>query len=130
MSRPAYRSVLWAENMRVILAAIGIVVFANSCLAAEFAKGATRQVKPNSIWLQDAAEFAHWQGLKKSGDAAALDAYQEKMLSSREAWQFLTQLDVKVLSYDKKRKQVSVKMLTPGRFEGEDWLLDVDSFVP
>src|ERR1700743_522481 len=113
--------------MRIILAAVAVVVFAGNCFAAQFVKGATLEVKPNLIWFQDAGELAQWQSLKKSGDAAALAAYQEKMLSSREAWQFLKPLSVKVLKFDKKRKQVSVEMLTPGRLQGEDWLLDADS---
>jgi hypothetical protein len=116
--------------MRIILAAIAVVIMASSSFAAEFAKGATRNVKPNSIWFQDADELAQWQSLKRGGDAAAFSAYEEKMLSSREAWQFIPQLSVKVLSYDSKRKQVSVEMLTPGRLQGEDWVLDAGSFAP
>jgi hypothetical protein len=105
-------------------------MLASSCSAAQFVNGATAQVKPDSIWFQKPAELAQWQRLKNGGNAAAMTAYQEKMLSEREAWEFLNPLSVKVLGYYKRRRQVSVKMLTPGRFEGEDWILDADSFAP
>jgi hypothetical protein len=61
-------------------------------LPGEIQKGATMQVKPNSIWFQDVAMLTHWQRLKKSGDAAALASYQDSALSHRDAWQFTNQL--------------------------------------
>ena len=76
--------------MRVILLAIAAIAFTGNCLAAEFVKGATLEVKPNLIWFQDAGELAQWQSLKKSGDAAALAAYQDargKIKLSRETLQ-------------------------------------------
>jgi hypothetical protein len=119
------------QNMtRRTFAAIAIAVlassvtFTNSSFATDLVKGATVQVKANSIGFQNSADLARWQHVKASGNAAALTGYQDAMLSSRQAWQFLAPLSVRVLGYDKKWQSVSVKMLTPGRFEGEDWLLE------
>jgi hypothetical protein len=83
--------------------------------AAEIRKDSTAQVNPNSIWFQDAAKFAHWRALKTSGDSAALEAYQQKALAARDAWQFTTQLSVKVLSYATGKNRVRVELMTPGR---------------
>jgi hypothetical protein len=107
-----------------ILAALGIGSF-----AGEIRKGATMQVKPNSIWFQDTAKLTRWQQLKKSGDSTALTSYQDKALSHRDAWQFTKQLTVKILSYEPGKNQVNVEMKTPGRMLGSTWLLDADALV-
>ena len=60
----------------LILPTLGV-----GCFAAEIRKGATMQVKPDSIWFEDAAKLTRWQELKKGGDAAALASYQEDALS-------------------------------------------------
>jgi hypothetical protein len=106
------------------LLALGIASF-----AAEIRKGATMQVKPNSIWFQDAAKLARWQQLKKSGNSKALASYQNDVLSNRDAWQFTKSLTVKILSYEPEKKQVNVEMKTPGRMLGSKWLLDTDALV-
>jgi hypothetical protein len=109
-------------------AALPLAVALNiASFAGEIRKGATTQVKPNSIWFEDAAKSAHWQQLKKSGDAAALTSYQDEVLSHRDAWQFINQLTVKILSHERGKNQVKVEMKTPGRLIGSTWFLDADA---
>ncbi len=105
------------------------VTFATTALAADIRAGAVMQVKANSIWFDEAADLAKWQELKKSGDAAALAAYEKDKLGSREAWQFLNPLAVKVLTYRPQANQVEVKMKTKGRFEGLKMYLDADALA-
>jgi hypothetical protein len=88
------------------------------------------QVKPNSIWFQDSGRLAHWQELRKSGNAKALASYQNEALSQRAAWQFTEQLTVKILSFKSGKKQVNVEVKTPGRLLNSKWLLDADALVP
>ena len=87
------------------------------------------EVKPNSIWFQDAAKLARWQQLKKSGNSKALASYQNDLLSNRDAWQFTKPLTVQILSYEPGKKQVNVEMKTPGRMLGSKWFLDTDALV-
>jgi hypothetical protein len=101
-----------------LLVALGIASF-----AAEIRKGATMQVKPNSVWFQE------WQQLKKSGNSKALAAYQNAALSHRDAWQFAKQLTVKIVSYESAKKQVNVEMKSPGRMLGSKWWLDAGALV-
>jgi hypothetical protein len=115
--------------MRACLALLTGVLLATAALSANIKPGATMQVKPNSIWFDEAAQLARWQELKKSGDAAALAAYQDQMLGRRDAWQFINSLKVKIIDLDAKTGQVHVKMLTPGRFVGLDMFLDRDALV-
>ena len=72
-------------TMRASLARIMLLAFSVASSAAEVRRGATMEVKPNSIWFSELSEFTHWQRLKKSGNAEAVAAYQKDMLSSREA---------------------------------------------
>jgi hypothetical protein len=116
-------------SMRVVLALLVLVASSVSSLAGEIRKGATMQVKPNSIWFEDSALLTKWQQLKKSGDAAALASYQEQVLSQRDAWQFINQLTVKVLSHKPKQSQVNVEMQGPGRLVGTKWFLDAGALV-
>jgi hypothetical protein len=97
--------------------------------AGEIRTGATMQVKPNSIWFQDAAQLTRWQQLKKGGDLKALASYQDKVLSNRDAWQFINELTVKILGYERGKNQVNVEMKTEGRMLGTKWLLDADALV-
>jgi hypothetical protein len=114
------RAVLWAA-----ICCLGVsLVF-----AAGIRTGATMQVKHDSIWFQTSAELTRWQQLKKVGDAAAFASYQAKLLSSRDAWQFTTQLTVKVLAHDLGKNQVNVEMLTAGRMLGSTWFIDADALV-
>ena len=87
-------------------------------------------VKPNSIWFQDAAALKQWQRLKKSGHAKALTSYQEKLLGERDAWQFTNPLNVKIISYDSATNQVHVEMRTPGRMLNTNWYLDAAALAP
>jgi hypothetical protein len=98
-------------------------------LAGEIRTGATIEVKPNSIWFQDAAKLAHWQQLRKSGDAPALATYQHEVLSNRDAWQFTKPLTAKILGYEPETSQVNVEMDTPGRLQGSTWVLDADALA-
>jgi len=113
----------WFRILSVLLAS------AIASFAGEIQKGATVQVKADSIWFQKARELSHWQRIKKSGDSKALAAYQEKEMGERDAWQFGNQLTVKIISYDAATNQVHVKMLTPGRMIGTDWFLDAGALV-
>jgi len=105
------------------------MTFAFACSGAVIQKGATVQVRANSIWFQDASALAHWQALKRSGKAKALSAYQEKMLSQRDAWQFVNKLTVKVLSYNSGKHQINVQMTDPGRMLGTKWWLDTGALL-
>jgi hypothetical protein len=120
--------------MRAFLSAfLGLLVLAASAagaLAGEIRKGAIVQVKPDSIWFQDAAKLASWQKLAKSGDAAALASYQDRVLARREAWQFSAPLPVKILSPRLAANRVRVEMTTEGRMRGSKWLLDASALAP
>ena len=98
--------------------------------AGEIRKGATMQVKPNSIWFEDAAQLTRWKQLKKDRNSRALKSYQDKVLSSREAWQFINELTVEILTYEPRQNQVNVEMKTPGRMLGTTWWLGADALVP
>jgi hypothetical protein len=106
-----------------------LLSFASSALAADIRAGAIMQVTPNSIWFDEAADLAKWQALKKAGDAAALAAYEKDRLGSRNAWQFINPLTVKVLTYQSQTNQVEVEMKTKGRFEGLHMFLDAGALV-
>ena len=110
--------------MLFVLAVISTVA------AAEIHKGATMQVKVNSIWFQDAGKFDHWQNLERSGNSAEAASYQENALSHRDAWQFLKPLTVKILAYEPAKHRVNVEMQTPGRMLGSTWFLDPNALEP
>ncbi len=93
-------------------------------LAGEIQNGATLEVKPNSIWFEDADKLAKWQQTRNSGDSRAFASYQDQILSEREAWQFVNPLTVKVLGFEPGKSQVKVEMTTPGRLLGSTWFLD------
>src|ERR1700722_8846040 len=105
------------------------LALAIASLAGEIRKGATMEVKANSIWFQEVKDLVHWQQLKKNGNSNALADYQEKLLSNRDAWQFTNPLTVKVVSYDAAKHQVKAEMETPGRMQGTKWFLDSDALV-
>ena len=115
--------------MRAYLIPFILVASGFGSFAGEIRKGATIEVKPNSIWFQETANLTHWQQLKKSGDSAALASYQEEVLSHRDAWQFTKQLTVRILNYEPGKNQVNVEMKTAGRLLGSTWLLDADALV-
>lgn len=105
----------------------GLVVLGASSFAAELRTGSIMHVTPNSIWFQDANQLARWQKLKKGGDAAALEAYEKKVLGSRDAWQFIYEMEVKIIKVERAKHRVNVEMKTEGRMEGTTWLLDPDA---
>jgi len=98
---------------------------ASSSIAGEIQVGGTFEVKANSMWFEDVAELERWQRRRKHGDAKALRSYQDKVLSRRDAWQFVNALTVKIISLDRGKHRVKVEMTTPGRFLGSTWFLDI-----
>jgi hypothetical protein len=115
--------------MRAFFVLIALLVWNVACVAGEIRAGATMQVKPNSIWFDDLAKFTRWQKLKKSGDSEAFASYQKERLSQRDAWQFIDQLTVKILGYERRNNRVDVEMKTEGRFLGSKWHLEPDALV-
>lgn len=113
--------------LRVVLAVLLLAAATAGAFAGPIRKGAIVQVKPNSIWFDEAAQLTHWQELKKGGDAAAVTAYQEQMLGQRNAWQFVKPLKVKILRYEAATSQVNVEMKTAGRLQGTSWWLDASA---
>lgn len=113
--------------MRAYLALFALVALSSAAFAGEISKGATMQVKADSIWFEKAVGLTEWQKRKKSGDPAAFASYQDKLLSSRKAWQFLKPLTVKILKFSPGTNQVSVEMQTPGRFSGTTWFVDASA---
>jgi hypothetical protein len=116
------------KSSPVILSLVLALAIASS--AGEIRKGATMEVKANSIWFQEVKDLTRWQQLKKNGNSKALTAYEEKVLGDRDAWQFLKPLTVNVIRYDAAKHQVNVEMKTPGRMLGTKWFLDSDAVVP
>lgn len=92
-------------------------------------KGATVQIKPNSIWFSEAANLTHWQQLKKSGNARALSNFEGDVLSQRDAWQFTRPLSVRILRYEIPKKRVKVEMLSEGRMAGTKFWLDAEAVM-
>lgn len=111
-------------GLLVLIACLGMSL----AFAGEIRKGATIEVKPNAIWFQDAAKLTRWQQLKKSSESKAV-SYQDELLAKRAAWQFIKPLTVKILSYDSRKKQVNVEMMTAGRMLGSRWVLDADALA-
>ena len=106
----------------LFVVALSVVSF-----AGEIRSGATRQVKPNSIWFEDVAKITKWQDLKKSGDSAAFTSYQTEALSERDAWRFTSPLTVKILGHEPAKNQINVEMTSPGRLLGSTWFLDMEA---
>jgi hypothetical protein len=115
--------------MRAFFVLIALLAWNVVCVAGEIRAGATIEVKPNSIWFDDLAQFTRWQQLKKSGDSNALASYQKERLSQRDAWQFINQLTVKILRYEPRKNRVNVEMKAEGRFLGSKWYLEPDALV-
>ena len=116
--------------MRTYFALLIGALLTTTALADAIKPGATMQVKPNTVWFDEAAQLARWHHLQASHDAKALAAYQDKMLGQRDAWQFVYQLRVKVLGYDASKHEAHVRMLTEGRFVGLDFYIDADALTP
>jgi len=115
--------------IRAYVALLVLLAGSVGALAVEIRIGSTMTVKPNSIWFQDEAMLTHWQKLRKSGNKAALNSYQEQKLHVRDAWQFLSSVDVKVLGYTPRTNQVSVETLSEGRMQGTHWVLDAGTLM-
>jgi len=106
-----------------------LTIICMGAASAGIKKGATMQVKANSIWFQEVAKFDHWQNLKRSGNSEAAASYQENALSHRDAW-LLKPLTVKILVYEPTKHRVNVEMKTPGRMLGTTWFLDTEALEP
>jgi len=115
--------------MRTFFLLIALFAWNVACAAGEIRPGATMEVKPNSIWFDDLAQFTRWQQLRKSGDSKALASYQKERLSQRDAWRFINQLTIKILGYEPRKNRVNVEMKTEGRFLGSKWYLEADALV-
>lgn len=115
--------------MRTLLTACILSALISPAFAGDVRVGVAAQVKPNSIWFENAADLTRWQALKARGNAKAAAAFQDQRLRRREAWQFLSPLDVKILAYRPKTHQVEVEMTTAGRMQGTTWRLDSEALV-
>jgi hypothetical protein len=115
--------------MRAYLALVILLALGSACLSGDLQVGATVQVKANPIWFEEAAQLAQWQAVRKRGNAKSFAAYEKKVLRAREAWQFITQLPVKILSYEPQQKRVHFQMQADGRLAGSEWFLDPDALV-
>jgi hypothetical protein len=114
-------------RLYVFLMLLVLIASAAAAVAGPVRKGAVMEVKPSSIWFQEAAALTHWQELTKSGNETALTSYQQQVLSQREAWQFLKPLKVKILRYEPAANQINVEMRTVGRLQGTTWWLDASA---
>lgn len=114
----------WLRLLAISAAVLLLALLGRAAFSGEIRAGATVEAKANSFWFEDAAKFAQWQKLKAGGDAKALAAFEEEALSARDAWQFASELSVKVLSYEPEESRVNVEMLTPGRMQGTTWFVD------
>jgi hypothetical protein len=115
------------QRLCIFLTLLILVAATTLAVAAPIRKGAVMEVRPNSIWFQEASALTHWQQLKKGGNEAAVTSYQQQVLGQREAWQFLKPLKVKVLNFDPANSQVNVEMRTAGRLQGTTWWLDASA---
>jgi len=111
------------------VALLVLVISASSAFAIDIHAGATMHVKPNSIWFQDDVNLTHWQGLMKAGDTKGAAAYADEICAQRDAWQFVNQLTVGIVSYDSANNRVNVELQDPGRFQGTKWMVDPSVLV-
>ena len=117
------------KGMRYVLVLLALIVAANSAVAGDIRKGAVMQVKPDTIYFEQAADLTQWQTLKKAGDAAALTAFETEKLGSRDAWQLSYPHQVKILGYEPKSNQANVQIETTGRFEGLSYMIDAGALT-
>ncbi len=115
--------------MRAYLTLFALVALGSACLAGEIRVGAAMQVKPYSVWFQDADMFARWQALKNGGDAKAFADFQQEALHQRDAWQFINSQPVKILKVEPAKNRVSVEMTREGRLLGTQWVIDAGALV-
>jgi hypothetical protein len=116
-----------AVNLRVLTALLTIA--GSAAYSGDLETGTVVQVKPNAIWFEERAALAEWQRLKASDDQEALQAYEARVLSERQAWQFTVELEVKILGTDPTHSQFNVEMKTPSRLQGTMWYLDADALL-
>jgi hypothetical protein len=92
--------------------------------AQQIQEGAKMEVKQDSIWFLEVGNLSTWQKLKKSGNRAEFESFQDKELGARDAWQFAKPLPVKILSFQPQKNQAKVEMLIPGKYLGSTWWID------
>jgi hypothetical protein len=115
--------------MRALLVGCMLLGSTAVTLAEPIRVGDAVQVRPNSIWFQDAATLAKWQRLRKARRAQVLDAralagFERRVLHARDAWRFVNPLAVKIVGRSETAHRVTVKMTTEGRMKGSVWMLD------
>jgi hypothetical protein len=115
--------------MRVHLATLLLTA---AMIAGSFAEqirqGAKMEVRSDSIWFLEVGNLSTWQKLKKSGNPAEFESFQTKELGARYAWQFTKPLTVKIISFEPRKNQAKVELLTPGRYLGSTWWIDGNAF--
>lgn len=114
--------------MRPLLTLFVLAALATASLAGDIRNNATAQIKPNSIWFEDADQLARWQE-KKRGDPATFGAYQENILHERAAWQFINPLEVRILRYESAKNRAYVQMTGEGRLRDSKWFVDPEALV-
>jgi hypothetical protein len=114
----------------VFVAVFALAVLASSALAIDIRAGSTMHVKAGTTFFQeDDGDMTHWQELMKAGDTKAAAAYADEISAQRDAWQFVNQMTVKIVSYDAANNRVHVQLTDPGRFQGTTWLVDPSAVV-
>jgi hypothetical protein len=109
-----------------------LLVLANltvASLAEPIQEGAKMEVKPDSIWFLEVGDLSTWQKLKKAGNPTKFESFQTKELGARQAWQFTKPLAVKIISFEPRKNQAKVELLTPGRYLGSKWWIDGNAFL-
>jgi hypothetical protein len=109
-------------KMKILLTILGLAAFS---VAGDIRLGARMHVKGWAMWFGDGTNLRSWQILQERSTPAALEAYRDAILSSREAWQFDTPKDVKIL-YWPGGNEVNVEMIAPGKekWNGSKWWVD------
>jgi hypothetical protein len=107
--------------MNKLLLPLIMTVLAVSLLAAEIREGATMYVKADSMWFESYSGLDTWQRDKKNLTPEALKAHRENLLGTREVWQFVRKLPVRIRTYYAAASAVEVEMLSPGRFQSSVW---------
>lgn len=112
--------------MKTLPTILVLAAFSLCALAGEIRVGARMHVKGWAMWFGDNTNLRSWQILQERSTPAALESYRDAILSSREAWQFDTLKDVKILTYWPEEHEVNVEMIMPGKekWNGSKWWID------
>jgi hypothetical protein len=110
--------------MRPLLSLLLLATLSSGAFAADITVGAMMQLQANSMSFETADQLAKWHDVKKNSSPAALAKYEQTQMHARDAWQFLDNIDVKILGYDLAKAQVEVQMKTAGRLSDSTWFVD------